>query len=267
MNSIHYPISRLVRLLLPMLFIAAGCVTVPKPTVANVPHLPENSTYLLHIPGVSGVTLLDTSWLNQLQGVGATDHWEIYEWVGDRKILQAVREVDENHRIAGEIADYLTAVHRANPRTHLVLASESAGTALAVWTLEQLPPDVHVRSALLVAPDLSPGYDLSAAMAHVDHHLFYTTTPLDFGTLGFWSRIVGNMDGVKNVGAGWVGFRAPAGADAVGYRRVVRIRWQIPEIFTGYLGNHSGGLAALYGRFVLGPVLVKDAETTSNLSR
>lgn len=263
MHSLHITILKRVGLLVMIIFLASGCRTTSNPSLAHVPRLPENSTYLLHLPGVSGVTLLDTSWLNQLQCVGATDRWEIYEWVGNRGLFQSLFEIDENHRIAGKIASYLTAVHRANPHVRLVLASESAGTAMAVWTLEQLPPDVQVESAVLVAPDISPRYDLSAAMMHVKHHLFYTTSVFDFGTLGFWSKFLGNMDGVKSVGAGWFGFRAPAGADAAGYQRVVRIRWKIPDILTGYIGNHSGGLSFLYGRFVLGPVLVKDAAATS----
>ena len=62
-------------------------------------------------------------------------------------------------------------------------------------------------SVMLLQPDISPGYDLSAAMAHVDRHLFYTTSILDFGTLGFWTRILGTMDGVSRR-AGFAGFRA-----------------------------------------------------------
>ena len=250
-------------LLAVLLLWAGGCVAVARPDAVAIPRLPENSTYLLHMPGVSGVTLLDIGWLDQLRGVGATDSWEIYEWVGGRSILQALREIDQNRRIARDIAGHLVAFHRVNPHVRIVLVSESAGTAIAVWTLEKLPPDVHVESALLVAPDISPRYDLSAALSHVNHHLFYTTSPLDFGTLGVWSCVLGNMDGVKDCGAGFVGFRAPAGADAAGYQRLIRIPWQLTDILTGNVGNHTGGLSPLFARNVLGPILIQDAESTA----
>jgi hypothetical protein len=246
-----------------LLALAGGCVTVPKPSAINVPHVPENSTYLVHISGVSGVTIFDVWWLNQLKCAGATDRWEVYEWVGDRGIFQALREIDENHRIAGDVANYLTALHHANPRARIILSSESAGTAIAVWALEKLPPDVRVETVLLVAPDISPGYDLSPALAHVDRHLFYTTSVFDFGTLGVWSTILGNMDGVKSAGAGFVGFHPPAGADAAAYQRIVRVPWKLTDIFTAHFGNHSGPMAMLYARNVLGPILVDDAKSAT----
>jgi len=261
MNPIKPLIHRvLVPLLVTLLALAGGCVTVPKPDPAQPPHLADNSAYIVHVSGVSGPTIFDLWWLDGLRAAGATDDWTIYDWIGDRGMFHSLDAIDENHRIADDIAAYITALRRANPHARIIMSSESGGTAMIIWTLEKLPPDVHVDSVMLLQPDISPGYDLSAAMAHVDRHLFYTTSILDFGTLGFWTHILGTMDGVKSAGAGFVGFRPPAGADAAAYHHVVRIRWNLLDLFFIHPGSHSTALSPLYARFVLGPKLAEDTK-------
>ena len=254
------PSSRraLERVLISLMCFAGGCLSVPKPEPASAPHLADNSIYLLHVSGVSGVTVFDAWFAEALKEAGAADDSGVFEWVGDRGILSAIRDIDGNRRIAGDIAKFVTALRRANPHARIALSSESAGAAMVIWALERLPSDVQVDSVMIAQPDVSPGYDLSAAMAHVNHHLFYTTSIFDFGTLGVWTRVLGTVDRVKGPGAGFVGFRAPAGADAAAYQRIVRVPWNPLAILFLHPGSHSTAISPPYARCVLGPMLAAD---------
>ena len=63
---------------------------------------------------------------------------------------------------------------------------------------------------MLLAPALSPGYDLTAALRAVRREIVVFWSPLDLIVLGAGTRLFGTIDRVKTVGAGLVGFRVPA---------------------------------------------------------
>ena len=254
---------RIRTLLLPLLLLCplgAGCISVPAPRPVDAPQLKPGSTYLLHLSGISGITIFDTWWLRALQDAGAADRVDTYDWAGPGGWVQVLHAVEHNRKAALKVAEFVTEVRRRNPDVRIIMSSESGGTAVAAWTLEALPDDVKVDEVLLIAPAVSPGYDLSRALAHVTGAVRYTTTPLDFGTLGLWTSVLGNMDGPKGAGAGLVGFREPPGADPHAYRRLLRISYNPAWIIWGNLGSHTGAMSSAFARHVLGPMLVEDRK-------
>lgn len=247
-------------LLLPLWVAGAGCVSVPAPRPQDAHAFKPGSTYLLHLSGISGMTIFDRWWLEAIKDSGAADEVEVYDWAGTPDWIQVLKAVERNRKAAAKVAEFITAVRRLNPDVRIIMSSESGGAAVAVWTLEALPPDVKVDEALLVAPAVSPGYDLSKALNHVNGVVRYTTTPLDVGTLGLWTSVLGNMDGVKSAGAGLVGFCKPARADPAAYRRLLRVRYNPAWIIWGNLGSHTGAMSSTFARHVLGPMLIEDGK-------
>src|SRR5438477_5557163 len=81
---------------------AAGCVAVPAPSVSNQLH--PGSRYLLHLPGVAGVTFFDHWWLDALRDAQAVDTADFYDWTGHHGWIDVLHAIDRNHAAAGRIA-------------------------------------------------------------------------------------------------------------------------------------------------------------------
>ena len=87
-----------------------------------------------------------------------------------------------------------------------------------------------VERVVLLAPALSPGYDLTAALRAVRREIVVFWSPLDLIVLGAGTRLFGTIDRVKTIGAGLVGFRVPAvnAADPARsreYGKLRQVRW------------------------------------------
>jgi hypothetical protein len=247
----------LLTILLPLLC-AGGCVAVPAPQPWAPHKLAPGETYLLHVPGISGNLLVDHWLVEGLHDGGAADHLEVFDWVGPGNVIQVLQDVDRNREAARKMAPFLAEVRRLNPDSKIILCSESGGVAVALWLLESLPPGVAVDDFLMVSPAVSPGYDLSPALAHVRRRAYYTTTPLDIDTLGLFSFIFGNGDGSHTVGAGWLGFDTPS-ERAHTYARLFRIPYQPQWLIWGNFGTHTGPMSYEFSKHVLAPIL-KDSR-------
>ena len=142
------------------------------------------------------------------------------------------------------MADVIRQFQAGHPGDPVFLVAKSGGAGIAVKALEQLD-EGRVERAILLAPALSPRYDLTAALRAVRREIVVFWSPLDVMILGAGTRLFGTIDRVKTVGAGLVGFRrartrrtrrgaprpvrqAPPGALAASNGR------------PGYLGGHFG---------------------------
>jgi hypothetical protein len=248
------PWQNLLSAILPLLF-AGGCIAVPV-TQPWAPHkLPPGSTYLMHVPGISGMLVVDAWLVRGLHDGGAADVTEVFDWVGPGNVIQILQDIDHNRQTARRMAPFLAEVRKLNPDSKIILCSESGGVAVALWLLEALPPDVAVDDFLMVSPAVSPGYDLSAALSHVRHRAYYTTTPIDVDTLGLFTLLFGNGDGPRGVGAGWVGFDPPRMTNARAYENLVRVPYQPQWIIRGNFGTHTGPMSYQFAKNVLAPMV------------
>ena len=235
-----------------LLMACGGCIATP--TVPAKP-LPAGSTYLIHLPGIAGDSIFDRWWMNALQEQGAADRAELYDWTCNDPWLGALHAYHRNHREARKIAQWIAARLRSDPHAKVILTAESGGTALAVWALEDLPPALKVESVVLVAPAISPGYDLTAALRHVRAKAFYFTSPGDWFMLGWGTRTFGTMDGKHTDGAGHVGFHPPPSASPIEYRKLIRERYNPSWWRWGNFGSHGGGMSSAFARHVIAPLL------------
>ena len=142
------------------------------------------------------------------------------------------------------------------------LVGKSGGAGIVVWALESLPDD-SVEVAVLIAPALSPTYDLARAMRAVRREMVVFWSPLDVIILGLGTRLFGTIDQVKSVSAGMVGFRPPASSDdpnRVQYAKLRQIRWRPEMAATGSLGGHLGSDSPAFLRKYVLPLLVEANE-------
>jgi pimeloyl-ACP methyl ester carboxylesterase len=142
----------------------------------------------------------------------------------------------------------------ARPDAPVFMVAKSAGTAVVVRALEQLPPD-SVERAILLAPALSPCYDLTAALRAVRSEAVVFWSPFDLFMLGLGTLLFGTVDRARCRSAGKVGFRLPpepSSETLAAYRRLRQIPWRLPMALTGYCGGHFGtNLPTFLARYVL----------------
>jgi pimeloyl-ACP methyl ester carboxylesterase len=242
-----------------------GCASGP----AVVPPRPVSAshTYLIELPGMGGVTDVDKDFLHGLKEGGVADRTEINDWTGPNKWIAAVRAWDHNRIAAKQVAEKIAARVRDDPSTQIVIAAWSAGSAVTIWALEDLPDDVQVQSVLLIEPAVDPNHDLSRALRHVRGHLFAVETFSDVFALGIGTMMFGTSDGGANTpAAGCVGFNRPAGCDRAEYKKLLELPWKLEYLNRGDVFGHVMPMSAAMAREVWAPMLVDDAKTRNYLA-
>jgi hypothetical protein len=149
-----------------------------------------------------------------------------------------------------------------HPRSPVALVAKSGGSGVGVKALELLDHET-VEQVVLLAPALSPRYDLTAALRAVRREIVVFWSPLDVIILGFGTRLFGTTDRVRTVSAGLVGFTIPS--DDVHdpnrndeYRKLRQIRWHPRMASTGNFGGHLGPDCPLFIKKYVVPLFQLD---------
>lgn len=215
--------------------------------------------YLLHLPGISGYHWLDRGMIEGLRLGGYAGTIDVVDWPRGNPGLGALLARERNHDEAKQVAQKLERQSRDHPGGRIVLTAHSGGTGILIWALEDLPDDVQVDTVLLIAPALSPTYDLSKALRHVRGKAYSFFSPLDAIVLGVGTRTFGTIDGVKVDAAGKLGFTAPDGADAEQYRKLVQVPYDVSWMPLGNIGDHIGPMARPFAEAMLSPLAMGKA--------
>ena len=175
---------------------------------------------VLVLPGIEGESGINHGIVRGLADGGVKTAIEIFDWTTGLFLLSPYhlrswrRNIAQAQRLACRIAEY----RRAYPGRPVYLVGHSGGAALSLPTIERLPPDVKVTGAVLLQPAISPGYDLSAALAKTELGIWSFDSRFDLFFLGLMTCILGTVDGRYGPAAGLTGFRRPPQLSAEGQR-------------------------------------------------
>lgn len=247
---------------LPFAFLLIACagVKAAEAPPATRPAIDFTHTWLLHLPGIGGEMPIDHDMTAGLRDGEYAGRIDIYDWTENQPGLSALLARQRNEREARKIAGMIESRLRKDPSLRITLTSHSAGTGLAVWALEKLPPDMKVQTLVLLAPALSPKYDLSAALRHVRGKAYAFYSSGDTLILGAGTAMFGTVDGVRTVAAGLVGFSRPKDADPTQYQKLVQIPYDKSWLKYGDDGDHIGCMTRRFGQHVVAPVVLKGLE-------
>jgi pimeloyl-ACP methyl ester carboxylesterase len=228
--------------------------------------LPEGveTGLVLIADGVGGLDLCDRS-LRQVMGER-----------GGRRLVRPVRwghgfgrwhsdltnVANHKARALDVVAEVLEWRER-RPGSPVYLVGKSGGTGIVVRALEGLP-EGSIEAAVLLAPALSPGYDLSTALKAVRREMVVFWSPMDVVILGAGTWLFKTVDRVRSVGAGMTGFRPPPDLDEAGrsqYAKLRQVRWRPSMASTGYLGGHVGPDSPAFLRKYVLPLLTASGPT------
>ncbi len=254
-------------LLIALGFVAAQA-TVRDAAAANPSASPATRPYLIHLSGVAGPRGIDRSLIRGLRAGDVDAEINVYDWTCEDGGLHALWARERNQKQAKIVADLITDHYRADPTQKIYITSHSGGTAIAAWALELLPEDVKVDNILFLASGLSPGYDLSKSLAHVRGRVDYLFSPNDGIVLGYGTRAMGTMDGIRCDAAGKVGFKMPTGADAHQYEKLIAHPYQVGWYAKyGNSGDHIGMMDDDFARDILAPMLLGKTPATQPTTR
>ena len=125
---------------------------------------------------------------------------------------------------------------------------------------ESLPARSKVDGMVLIAPSLSPGYDLSAALAHTRGGIVSFHSALDGGLLGVGTALVGTMDGLHSASAGLAGFQPPDTPARPGeYAKLYQIAWEPGMTAAGHAGGHFSYMVPPFISAYVGPLVKRPA--------
>lgn len=163
---------------------------------------------------------------------------------------------------ASEVAAMIRDVKRNNPDEPVTLMGLSAGTAVAVFTLEALPADCQVDNVVLLGASISSDYDLTNALRHVSGRMYVFTSERD-AVLNFAVPVAGTADRESgdDPSAGLDGFVLPAGASAATrrlYSRITNIAWRAEFEREGDWGGHTDTTHPRFVQAHIAPLVMQE---------
>jgi len=210
--------------------------------------------------GVGGLDVCGTGLRYVMGAEGLSQAIEVFPWGhGFGRWLADLTDVVNRDAKAQSIAEMVKNYRTAHPEGPVFLVGKSGGAGVVVKALELLDENT-VERVVLLAPALSPTYDLRQALRAVRREMVVFWSPFDVFILGVGTILFGTIDRVRTAGAGLVGFAVPALADSSRaaseiYTKVRQIRWRPAMITTGYLGGHFGPDSPLFLKKYVLPLL------------
>lgn len=201
--------------------------------------------YVLVLPGVEGQSYLNENIARGLENGQVPYAIEVYDWTTGSVALLPItlRGLERNRGEAAKIAAKIMAYQDAHPGQPVHIVGHSGGGGLAVLALEALPPEHAVTSIILLAPALSPDYDLCRAIRRTQLGIWNFFSPYDRGFLAVGTFVMGTLDGKHTASAGQRGFVLPRGLDAQRrqlYLRVHQFQFDSQMAEDGHNGGHTG---------------------------
>jgi pimeloyl-ACP methyl ester carboxylesterase len=182
-------------------------------------------------------------------------------WYAD---LSDQRNRDAHARIA---AEQIRQARASQPGAPVFLIGKSGGSGVIIKTLEFLENPL-VDRVVLLAPAVSPRYNLSRALESVRTELIVFWSPLDVFILGAGTSVFGTIDRKNGVSAGLVGFQTPLSISTSQeitfvYDRLRQIRWSPRMAATGNFGGHFGPDSPFFLRRYVLPLLTIELPKAS----
>lgn len=217
--------------------------------------------YTLVLTGIESAHFGHGNFVTGLKSGGVPSEIEVVDWTTGTPALMLVhlRAEGRNRRKAEEIAAKITQYQDEYPGRPVQLIGHSGGGGMALLTLEALPQERQIDSAVLLAAAVSPSYDLAPALTRVERGIWNYSSLGDGVLLGVGTTVFGNVDGSHRPAAGALGFQVPTDAGPVERRLYAEKLFEKPYrprmAVNGNLGDHFGSLNAFFARNEIAPIL------------
>lgn len=201
--------------------------------------------YTVVLPGVMGSAPLDHGIVKGLVAADVPTAVELYDWTAAPfRPVHNLRALSRNRAEAQKVAARIVAYQDRFPGRPVYLIGYSGGAAVAVLTLEALPPDRTITKAVLLAPTLAQDYDLQLALSRTDEGIHSFHSAIDVPVMVVLATAVGTTEGKHAFTAGAFGFQRPRGPEESqrrpDYFRLTQHAYELKMLESGHAGGHFG---------------------------
>lgn len=247
-----------------VIFLFGGCAT-PDGLPQDLPDRAERMPYgyLYYLDGAGGGTAKKNWAAGVRKGLlegGYPGAGEMFTWeTGRGLIADQDASVKYKRARAKKLAREMERRMKAYPEAPVQVLGFSAGTAVAVFALEALPPTAQVENVVLLGASISDDYDLTEALKRVRGRVYLYTSRRD-RMLGFFMGFSGTADRKFAPGAGQRGFVLPKNASALTKKlyaeKLKAIPWSPTLMADGDFGRHFDNVKMKFIRDHVAPLLL-----------
>lgn len=240
-------------------------VTIPVGCSAGPTHRHEVDQFgeVYYLDGAGGGSVL-TNWgggvQSGLRAAGYPGDFTTFVWnTGLGVAADQGASVQYKRQQAHDLARQIQVYMDDHPGRPIQLTALSAGTAVAVFTLEALPMDRPVNTVVLLGSSISSHYDMTQALRRVRGRVHVFTSEQDL-VLGVAVAVAGTADRqfCGACSAGLRGFHLPPNASDETkrlYAKIENVTWRPEFARAGNLGGHTDAVNATFVRQYIAPLL------------
>lgn len=216
--------------------------------------------YAVILPGILGPERPSPTVAEGLAEANVPLAIEEYDWTaGPWSFFANLRNLDRNCHEAQKLAAKIMDYQDRYPGRPVHLIGYSAGCGVAILTLEALPPDRKITSAVLLAPSVAADYDLRLALSHTESGIHNFYSHFDVPALVVLTTLFGTTDGRHTIAAGASGFEVPDGLEPEERRwyeqGVIQHHYTFDMLGAAHAGGHLGWINQAVVRRWVAPLL------------
>lgn len=218
------------------------------------------------LPGIEGRSVYNVSIANGLNKGRINGAIEIFDWgvATPGGFLVNLTALERNKRQAKKLARRVTHYQASFPGRPVHLLAHSGGAGIALLALEAMAPAQQVTAVYLLAPAVSPNFDLTDGLEHTELGIWNFYSPMDVSFLTVGTSMFGTIDRRHTASAGAVGFRVPDDLDPGSRTLYAQRLHQAPHNAkmrkAGSDGSHLGWSNERFVRTWLAPMVLADVR-------
>lgn len=129
---------------------------------------------VLILPGIEGRSFFNVAILHGLADGGLEYALEVFDWTTGNKFaaLYHLRGWRRNLRVANQLAERIVKYQAEYPGRPVWIVGHSGGGAMALLTAKALPENRRLTGIILLAPAISPRFDISQILGKVERGIW-----------------------------------------------------------------------------------------------
>jgi pimeloyl-ACP methyl ester carboxylesterase len=216
------------------------------------------------LPGIEGQSRLNRNIATGLDRGGVKAAIEIFDWTSGipGNFVGNLVNYRRNREKARLLASRIVAYREKRPSAPVILVGHSGGCGIAALAIEALPAGRQIDLVIMIAPAISPNYDLTTVLRRTRLGVVNCYSAFDSALLGAGTTVFGTIDRGRGAAAGMVGFDIPEDlgdrAVALYEAKLRQVQWTDKLTRFGAMGDHFTWASVKFAETYLAQLVLRD---------